>query len=113
MKRTFAVIVVLFALVSPARGDEVCWSDCGHAFGQAILTELHDKDIKDLDAAPKWDRKAKNPPLSARKAVKLGDGLAEDFLTQPLGWRRELGCLRLLQIGGEKRRVELGLGAKI
>lgn len=96
MKPSYAAIAAIVALVSSARGDDSwAWSWSGYVFGKGFHTET-DVDQKDFAASPAWEKNADTPPLSARKALELGDKLAGEQVKEPPGWRRELECLSLV-----------------
>jgi hypothetical protein len=89
MIRRIAFVVVFLAFV-PCQADEnsVYAEFPSVAFGKNYVTIVTDKA---LDASPVWRDDAESPPVSARKAIKLGDALRAKLVkdTKDYKWRRE------------------------
>jgi hypothetical protein len=79
MRASFLHLIVASCFVS--------WSP-GWCFGQSYLSYAEGKKFKidivpkDVDRAPKWKEDEDNPPLSARKALKLANAVKERLVTE-------------------------------
>lgn len=89
MCRPIAFAVVLLTLL-PCRADENSEHSSfnSYAFGKRYKTTVT---RKALVASPVWRDDADNPPLSARKAIKLADALRATLVkdTEDYAWKRE------------------------
>jgi hypothetical protein len=81
MKRAW-VIPVLMLLAASARGADSYYS---YAFGKQYCFEIT---REMLAKSPSWTEQSDNPPLSARKAIRLADALRDRFVkdSEVLKW---------------------------
>jgi hypothetical protein len=67
----------------------------GYAFGKAYSITIRNEDLK---KSRDWDQAvAENPPLSARRALKLATEYQRALIHSPTDWEWHLDCLGLRQ----------------
>jgi hypothetical protein len=92
--RSSAVIAILFAAIPTGVQAEAL---SGYAFGKSYVIVVTGDDLK---KRPTWDQSAENPPLSARKALKLATDYPRRLIPGHADWEWHLNYLGLRQTEG-------------
>ena len=90
-----SVVVLLAALPALAHADARYLT--GHAFEKSYIVSFSSDDLK---KTPAWDPSADNPPLSARKALKLAIDYRKTLIPGHADLEWHLEYLGLCQTGG-------------
>lgn len=74
MRHLIAVAVAMAFLVAPVRAETTLYS---YAFSKQYIVSISDEA---LEKSPPWKEDAENPPLSARKAIKLANEMKDSLV---------------------------------
>jgi hypothetical protein len=99
MRRTALAVILLVSLpevieAEARAGDEEM---AGYAFGKSYTISVTREALR---RAPAWDESAENPPLSARRALKLATECQRALVAAPADWEWHLMYLGLRQNNG-------------
>jgi hypothetical protein len=93
MYRTVLVMILLVTAPKSIDAD----ATAGYAFGKSYTIVVGEEDLK---KAPAWDQSAENPPLSARRALKLATDSRQAIIPGHAEWKWELRYLGLRESEG-------------
>jgi hypothetical protein len=84
MPRFLAAAVAVVFLASAAHAEFIFWS---YAFAKQYKVTISEEALK---KSPAWQSDAENPPLSARKAIKLANEMKDSLVQDSKGYKWEL-----------------------
>ena len=94
-----AATFIAFALLGQADSDEAEVAQLvGQAFGKKYIVTVTDAAIQ---KTPDWDDDAENPPVSAKKALKLATAMKDSLVKDSDKFKWEMRSLSLMEIEGK------------
>lgn len=91
-----ATAFIAFALLGQADSDEAEVAQLfGQAFGKKYIVTVTDAAIQNT---PDWDDDAENPPVSAKKAMKLATVMKDSLVKDSDKFKWEMRSLSLMEI---------------
>jgi hypothetical protein len=96
MSRFLAAAVAVVFLASAARAEITLWS---YAFAKKYTVTIIDEALK---KSPAWENDAENPPLSAKKAIKLANEIKDSLVKDSKDFKWKLRSASLEPAGEDK-----------
>jgi hypothetical protein len=98
-RAALAVVLAVFVVNATDAGAMDGYETmAGYAFGKSYVITIRGEDLK---KSPAWDQAAENPPLSARRALKLATEHQRALIPAPADWIWQLQYIGLRETQGK------------
>jgi hypothetical protein len=99
MARVLKIAICALVLDGTLRADYADRGYHSYAFGKHYIVRVSPKDLKQ---SPSWKKDEENPPLSARKAIKLATKMKDSLVKDSKDFKWELQSAALEPAGNDK-----------